>query len=410
MLATYRPVDLVVTNHPLKAAKQELVARGQGTEIVLRGLDRAAVQSYVTQRWGTTAAPEEIARFVHQRTEGHPLFMVQVIDYLVQRDRSTTPLAADLTTVAQSVPQGLRELIEAQLGRLTGDEQGILTVGSVSGTEFTVASVAAGMAQAEAAIEALCDRLASRGQFIEEYGVKAWPDGTVSGRYGFRHALYHEVLYARMPEARRVRLHRTIGERLERGYGERAHEIAAELAVHFIHGHDAHCAVSYLQTAADTALRRHAYAEAIGLLTQALEMLQAWPDTPTRVQQELALQVALGTPLFLTKGQASPEVDRTYHRARELCQQVGDTPQLVLVLLGLWRFHSNRAQYQIANELAEQFLGRAQSVPDTVRLAHAHAMQAQTMLLVGEFTRANEHAEQGLALYDPLQHRSQLAL
>src|SRR5262249_16383911 len=154
--------------------------------------------------------------------------------------------------------------------------------------------------------------------------------------------------YQRISSGRRARLHKVIGEQEERAYGERAHEIAAELAMHFTYGHDVHRAVSYLQIAADNALPRHAFTEAIGLVTQALGGRQEWPDSPGRVQQELALQVALGVPLLLTKGQASPEVERIYHRARELCRQVGDTPQLFHVLLGLWRFYSNRAQYQIA--------------------------------------------------------------
>jgi len=52
------------------------------------------------------------------------------------------------------------------------------------------------------------------------------------------------------------------------------------------------------------------------------------PDTPDRAQQELTLQVALGGPLAATKGYAAPEVEETYTRARDLCRQVGETPQL----------------------------------------------------------------------------------
>src|SRR5262249_46884520 len=77
---------------------------------------------------------------------------------------------------------------------------------------------------------------------------------------------------------------------------------------------------------------RYAYAEAIGHLTRGLELLQRLPETPARVQQELTLQMALGPALIATKGQAAPEVEQTYARARELCRQSGETPQLFPIL------------------------------------------------------------------------------
>ena len=84
-------------------------------------------------------------------------------------------------------------------------------------------------------------------------------------------------------------------------------------------------------------VERSANVEAISHLTKGLELLKTLPDTPERAQQELTLQIALGVPLMATKGYAAPEVEQAYARARELCQQVGETPQLFPVLWGLWR-------------------------------------------------------------------------
>ncbi len=75
-------------------------------------------------------------------------------------------------------------------------------------------------------------------------------------------------------------------------------------------------------------------------------MLKTLPDTPERTQQELTLQLALGAALMATKGYAAPEVEKVYTRARELCQQIGETPQLFPVLCGLWAFYSVRAEYR----------------------------------------------------------------
>ena len=80
-------------------------------------------------------------------------------------------------------------------------------------------------------------------------------------------------------------------------------------------------------------------------LTKGLELLKTLPDTPERTQQELTLQLALGAPLMATKGYAAPEVEKAYTRARELCQQVGETPQLFPVLRGLWVFYLVRAEF-----------------------------------------------------------------
>ncbi len=80
---------------------------------------------------------------------------------------------------------------------------------------------------------------------------------------------------------RRSRLHRQIGEREEQAYGDRAREIAAELAVHFERGRDTKRAIQYLQQAGENAQRRSAYQEAITLLTKGLELLNTLPDTPS---------------------------------------------------------------------------------------------------------------------------------
>ena len=117
---------------------------------------------------------------------------------------------------------------------------------------------------------------------MREAGVAEWPDGTLSGRYSFRHALYHEVVYAQLAEVRRVQLHRRIAERKEAAYGERVGEIAAELAMHFEKGRDLTRAVQYLGKAGETAVRRSAHQEAIAHLTKGLDLLATFPETPER--------------------------------------------------------------------------------------------------------------------------------
>jgi predicted ATPase len=122
------------------------------------------------------------------------------------------------------------------------------------------------------------------------------------------------------------------------------------------------------------------------------------------------LQLALGPALVVTRGPASPAVEQVYARARELCQQLGETPRLFPVLWGLWRLYHNRGEYQRARALGEQLLSLAQQVHDAALLLEAHHALWATLFYTGEFASTRAHLEQGRALYDPQQHRSQALL
>src|SRR6266704_2164707 len=189
-------------------------------------------------------------------------------------------------------------MLETQLDRLRPEERRVLEVGSVAGAEFSAATVAAGLEDDVIRIDEQCAAVERRSQWLRSCGEQGWPDGTVAGCYGFVHALYQEVLYSRLTAARRAYLHRKIGMRVEAGYGPRAGDIAAELAMHFEQGRDARRAVTYLRQAAHTALRRYANREAIDHLTKGLALLNTLPETPERTQQELDLLLALGPALM----------------------------------------------------------------------------------------------------------------
>ena len=231
-------------------------------------------------------------------------------------------------------------------------------------------------------------------------GLRAWPDGTRGGRYRFQHALYQQVLYEQIGTARRRQLHRRIGVRLEAGYGARAGEIAAQLAVHFERGGETAQAVHYWQQAADNAARRNAHHEAIAALTKGLALLATLPESPERTQHELALQLTLGELLRATKGVGSPDVGDVYTRAYTLCQQVGETPQLVRVLWGLSQFHMTQGQMATADELAQQLLDLVQRQPDTGFAVEGHFVMGTMASYRGDFLAARAHLEQSCRLAD----------
>jgi predicted ATPase len=411
IVGTYRPVEAIVHRHPVRPMTQDLLLHGQGTELAIGYLSEAAVATYLARRFGGQPLPAGLARVVHQRTNGNPLFMVQVVDNLMQRGllqqgASGWALPDGLEAVAVGVPESLQHLIEHQLARCSPEEQALLEAASMAGVEFSAAAVAAAVHQEVVDVEARCAVLARRHQFLKALGTVEWPDRTVAARYGFLHGLYQELLYERVPVSRRVQWHRHIGERLEAGYGARVREVAAELAAHFVRGRDAGRAVQYLHYAGEHAQQRSAHQEAQAHLTQALTLFPTLPATAERAARELQVHMALGPALMATKGFADPDVARTYRRARELCQQLGEPPDLFPALWGLWQFANGSAQIRTAQALGKQLLTMARRSHEPVLLVQAHHALWSTKLNAGTFLDAYAHTEHGRRLYTPAQHRA----
>lgn len=421
IIGAYRPVEVIVGDHSLKSVKQELQLHGQCNELPLRFLIEEHVATYLLRRFAspmsagkekkglTSTTLHKLTQLIHQRTEGNPLFMVNLVDYLVAqgvlaRSEGQWRLQGEVTAVEGWVPESLQQMIEKQIERLSPQGRRVLEVASVVGAEFSSAAVAAGAGIAVEAVEEHCAELARHEQFLQARGTADWPDGTVTARYNFQHALYQEVLYQRLTVSRRQRLHQRIGERLEKAYGQRAGEFAAELAVHFEQGQNYRKAIQYLEQAGKNSTQRVAYVEAVQHLTKALELLKTLPDTAERARQELALQLALSFPLMETKGYGVPEVEKVLSRAYELCQQVGEPQQLFPALGSLAQLHFTRGEHRTSHELAEQMLRVAQSVQDQYPLSYAHLALGWSLYIFGEFTAIQTHAEQAIALYDPQQH------
>ena len=129
--------------------------------------------------------------------------------------------------------------------------------------------------------------------------------------------------------------------------------------------------------------------------TERSGLLKLLPDTPELAQQELALHIALGVPLLMTKGYAAPEIEQTYARAQEICQQLGAHPQHLPALAGLFRFHLVRSELATARVLGEQVMQLAQNSADSLFRAAAHSMLGVTLAWLGEFPAAYAHLEQG---------------
>lgn len=410
LLGTFRNVELIVSGHPLKAVKQELLAKQLCKELPLEYLTEAAVYDYLAVTFPGNRFPAGLAGLIHQRTDGNPLFMVNAANYLleskliVQRD-NRWELVVDLANVELGVPDNIKQMIERQVEHLDPDTQRTLEAASVAGVEFSTAALAAGLEENPGVVEARCNELARQKQYIQECGVQELPNGEVVTRFGFVHAVYQNVLYDRIPAARRVRLHRLIAERGEEVYGNRACEISAELAMHFERGRDYKRAAYYFKTSANNAIRRFAYQEAVDLARRGIDLIGNVPETREVVNEALCLHLTLGVPLIAIEGYASPNVGEVYMKARQFYDQLGDSPDVSEVLWGLWTFHTLSGELETARDIAEEFLRLSERLPYPGLAMRGHWALEITNTHLGNFELALGHYEKALALYDPAQHR-----
>ena len=301
IIGTYRPSEIMTNAHPLKTAKHELQMHQACTEIRLACLTQDATAAYLKKRFPSVSisieSPEHAwhenpqngrrpspalnhwAQLIYDRTEGNPLFLVNVVEALTRDgwlpDSGENRQQQDIEHAIKSIPDNLRLVIEEQCDALPLEAQQILTAGSVAGTNFAVEAVSVALHQTAEEVEEQCHQLVQQGQFLRPEGIREWPNRRVTAQYSFIHALYQEVLYERISAGKRVRLHQQIGQWTEQAYGERSGEIAAELSMHFERGHDPERAVHYHQHAGENAVQRGSHETAIAHFVKGLRLLES---------------------------------------------------------------------------------------------------------------------------------------
>jgi predicted ATPase len=223
--------------------------------------------------------------------------------------------------------------------------------------------------------------------------------------YVFKHALIQEAAYQSVLRSTRQRYHQQIAQVLETRFPETAETQPELVAHHYTAAGLSAPAIPYWQRAGQHASDRSAHLEAISHLSTGIELLQTLPETPEHTQQALTLHIALGAALQIAKGHAAPEVEHAYTQARALCQQVGETPELVPVLFGLWRFYVLRPELHTARELGEAMLRLAQRTDDPTLAVMAHWALGLTWLWLGALPAARQHLEEAIARYTPDQRR-----
>ena len=359
--------------------------RTHHTQFILNRLSSSDVRSLVGKIVAQKALANETIATVVERTDGIPLFVEELTRAVL--DSGSFRLSAG------EIPATLHDSLMARLDRL-GPAKKLAQLSAVLGTEFSYQLLHAVEPMEEEDLEGGLRDLADA-ELVNVQGIP--PEAT----YHFRHSLIRDAAYQSLLKSTRQTYHTQIAQVLEKHFADAVETQPELLAHHYTEAVLRAQALPYWQKAGERAIQRSAYAEAISHLKRGLEALEALPDTPERVQQELSLQLTLGMALSATQGYAAPEIASVYGRAQHLCQQMGETPRLIPALLGLWRFYLLRAELSKARELAERCLTLVERVKDPARLIIAHDTVGETLYFMGDYARARVYLEQAASQHDP---------
>jgi len=271
MVGTYRDVEVDRT-HPLSATLAELKRLATYGRVLLRGLNADEVRRMLE---GITReeVPWSLAEAVHRQTEGNPLFVQEVVRFLVeegfltQKEGHWRPTKD--TPLEMSIPEGLRDVIGKRLSLISKECNQLLSIAAVIGREFSLEVLKEVSGLSDDELFSACEEVKKAAVVEERAGVGA----TVT--YRFSHAFFRQTLYEELIAPRRIRLHQQVARALEEIYTNRLEEHAVELAEHFSHSSDAtnlEKAVSYGEMAAKRATDVYAYGEAVRLLEQAIKV------------------------------------------------------------------------------------------------------------------------------------------
>jgi tetratricopeptide (TPR) repeat protein len=293
LLGTYRPVDVVLSQSPLKTLKQDLLVRHLCHEIAMEGFEASDVADYLARIFAAENIPADLSQMIHQNSGGNPLFMAAIVQDmankgLIAEDRGRLILTAPLEELYPGIPETLQRMLEIQFEQLSTDEQRVLQSGSVVGERFSVWAAAAMLDASPESIEELCDKLASRQRFIRSVGIHATPKSTPSAQYEFRHSIYRQALQRSLSDLNKSRLHLSLAERLKPICAAGKPEMASELALHFEEGRDYEQAACYWMLTAENLAMRFGQRESIQVLQHALELLR---NLTPNARNELEIQI-----------------------------------------------------------------------------------------------------------------------
>jgi adenylate cyclase len=407
VIVTYRHTEMLTGPHPFWGVKLEMQGRGACTELSLPLLTLIETRSYLDITFEGHAFPNDFAEIIFSRTEGNPLFMTDLLRYLVERGSLVQSdgawrVAGELPDLSLELPESVRGTIERKLDRLDEFDRKLLAAAAVQGCEFDSLIVADACECDPAESDNRFQQLERVHGLVRMVRTHELPDGSLSIRYSFVHILHQQAMCHDLLPTRRAAQSLALAHAIEKRYGKDNPATAAELACLFEEAHDRLQSARQLWLASLNAGRVFAHEEAIVLARRGINLLQKLHASEESSELELKLQTALGLQLQVKHGYAEPAAKLAYERARRLCR---DGRALFPVVWGLWLFHKVRSELATAQRLADELYSLARLSNDPDLALQAHQAQAMTAFCRGIPATSLGHVEQAAALYHRESHR-----
>ena len=377
VVGTFRPEDIERSNHPLKSYKAEMQMHKLCEEIALDALSPTHIVDYLNATFNPNDFPSNLAEHLYDKTEGHPLFTTNLLQYLreqgdIAKTNEHWSLTRQVSEIELEAPESVRSLIGKKIDNLSEEDRRTLQYASVEGAEFLSTVVAELLGIDEVDLEERLARLEKTHRLVITRGEEDLPDGALATRYRFAHALYQNFLYADLVPKRRVMLHKQAGEQLEKHYGNRAPQLATQLALHFERGRDFGRAIEYLIHAGNNATKFYGNGEAAEHYTHALELVEKLP---------IESQAAARATLYQKRGAVNMALSRFGQSVEDyekmLNQEEALTPAkeaAALISLTNTLFFSHRL---------EEMEQRADEALAAAKLAGSEELRLNTMVLIG---------------------------
>jgi predicted ATPase len=377
------------------------VGRSHITLLSLNRLPRRKRTEMIAYVTGGKSLPKEIADQIVDRTDGVPLFIEELTKTVVESGIVTE--AGDHYAVTGSVaplaiPTSLHASLLARLDRLAPTRD-VVQIAAALGRQFSHELISA---VAELPQQQLDDALAQllSAELIFRRGMPP------NAEYTFKHALVQDAAYSTLLRSRRQQLHARIASILESQFPDVVETQPELIGRHFGEGGFEEEAITYFTVAGELAVKRGANAEVIRHFRRALELLKVQPETADRSKAELKVLEKLGPALQAVHSFGAPEVEKTYLRARDLCEQLGEPVELFRALWGQWVVTVGRERFEAARPIADELFTVAHQLNDRALLLEAHHAMCPTTLWVGDPQATLSHGEQGMSLYEREEHRA----
>ena len=365
------------------------------TPITLSRLEPLEVESIVANVCGGKLLPKPVLEHIVSKADGVPLYVEELTKTILESDvlveeSDQYVLIGSLSDV--NIPETLQDSLMARLDR-TPTLREVAQLGAVIGREFAYEMLRHLVTQEEPALQDVLEQLVERELLYQRgRGRRA--------RYMFKHALIQDAAYESLLKRTRERYHKQVANLLERDLPETVATHPELLAHHFTEAHETEAAIEYWYRAAELAKSRHAYQEASTHLKKGILLVNDLSDEQERARRELQFQFSLGGTYLQIKGHSAPEVEEAFARARELCGRIGDAPELIPTLFGLWRTYVvQMADIEKPKTVAAQILRLARENGDPVTSVVANYAVGFTALVAGEFVTAQQHLQDGIDLY-----------